>query len=268
MRYPSGKTVIWAILGHPVAHIRAPEFLNPIIEAEGKDAFVIPFEIRQEDLEATVPELLKIKNLGGFIVTIPHKAAMARLCDELGPTASLAGTANAVRIDQGGRLVGDMFDGLGLVEGCRANGIEPRGRSVLMVGAGGAGRAIAFALAEAGAKSLTIANRTAEKAETLAREVRDAFPDCVTTAGPADGTGHEVIIQATSLGLHAEDSLPVNPATLDPSSQLFDIIAVRDTELMQAARGRGLETVVGGRPMVEHQAKAQIAFLRPPSLQS
>jgi shikimate dehydrogenase len=266
MRYPSGKSHLWAILAHPVAHVRAPEFLNPLIEREGRDAFLVPFHVLPEDLEALLPALVRVRNLKGFIVTIPHKPAMARLCHELGPSGRRTGTVNTVRIEEGGRLVGDMFDGLGLVMACRANGIEPHGNSVLLVGAGGAGRAIAFALAEAGAARLTVANRTPKKAASLAREVQDAFPDCIAATGPADGTGHHIVVQATSLGLKPEDALPMDPATLSSEMQLFEIIAARDTELMQAARERGLRTVVGGRPMIEHQAKAQIDFLDPPPI--
>lgn len=266
MRYPSGKTAIYAILAHPVAHVRAPEFMNPLFEAEGRDGFIIPFHVLPEDLEDLIPRLKAIRNLKGFIVTIPHKPAMARMCKTLGPGAALTGTANTVRIEPDGSLSGDMFDGLGLVEGARANGIEPRGKAVLLVGAGGAGRAIAFALADAGVSRLTIFNRTAEKAEQLAAEVEKAFPDIPVSAGPADATGHEVIIQATSAGLKPDDPLPMDASTLAPGMQLFEIIAVRDTPIMEAARKAGLETVVGGRPMIEHQAKAQIAFLDPPLL--
>jgi shikimate dehydrogenase len=266
MRYPSGKTAIYAILAHPVAHVRAPEFLNPIFEAEGRDGFIVPFHVLPEDLEGLVPRLTGIKNLKGFIVTIPHKPAMYRMCRTLGPAARLTGTANTVRIEPDGSLSGDMFDGLGLVEGARANGIEPGGKAALMLGSGGAGRAIAFALADAGVSRLTIANRTAAKARSLAAEVAEAFPNVPVAAGPADATGHDVIIQTTSLGLKAEDALPMDAATLRPEMQLFDIIAVRDTELMQLARQVGLRTVVGGVPMIEHQARAQIAFLDPPRL--
>jgi shikimate dehydrogenase len=266
MRYPSGRSHLWAILAHPVAHVRAPEFMNPLIEREGRDAFIVPFHVLPEDLDALVSELMRVRNLKGLIVTIPHKPAMARLCHELGPNGRRTGTANTVRIEEGGRLVGEMFDGLGLVMACRANGIEPQGRAVLLVGAGGAGRAIAFALAEAGAARLTIANRTPEKAASLAREVQDAFPGCAAAAGPADATGHQIVIQATSLGLKPEDPPPMDPASLSSEMQLFEIIAVRDTKLMEAARERGLRAVVGGRPMIEHQAKAQIDFLDPPLL--
>jgi shikimate dehydrogenase len=266
MRYPSGKTAIYAILAHPVAHVRAPEFMNPIFEAEGRDGFIVPFHVLPEDLDDLVPRLTGIRNLKGFIVTIPHKPAMCRMCKTLGPGARLTGTANTVRIEPDGSLSGDMLDGLGVVEGAKANGIEPRGKAVLMLGAGGAGRAIAFALADAGVSRLTIANRTAAKAEALAAEVAKAFPSVPVGAGPADATGHDVIIQTTSLGLKAEDALPMDAATLRPEMQLFDIIAVRDTELMQLARQVGLRTVVGGVPMIEHQARAQIAFLDPPKL--
>jgi shikimate dehydrogenase len=266
MRHPSGKSHLWAILAHPVAHVRAPEFLNPLIEREGRDAFLVPFHVLPADLEALVPELVRVRNLKGFIVTIPHKPAMARLCHELGPNGRRTGTVNTVRIGEGGRLVGEMFDGLGLIMACRANGIEPQGRAVLLLGAGGAGRAIAFALAEAGAVRLTIANRTPEKAASLAREVHEAFPDCIAVAGPADATGHEIVIQATSLGLKPDDALPMDPATRSSEMQLFEIIAARDTELMQAARERGPRTVVGGRPMIERQAKAQIDFLDSPPI--
>lgn len=263
MRYPSGKTHLWAILAHPVAHVRAPEFMNPLIEAAGRDAFIVPFHVLPEDLEATVRAALRIRNLGGFIVTIPHKPAMAAMCDELGPNARLTGTANTIRIDDRTRLVGEMFDGVGLVGACKAGGMAPAGKRVLLVGAGGAGRAIAFALAAERVAALRIANRTPARAERLADEVRAAFPDLAVRAGPAGAGGHELIVNATSLGLKPGDPLPLPADGITAGMQLFDIIAVRETELMAEARRRGA-LVIGGRPMIEHQAMAQIEFLRPP----
>ena len=157
MHYPSGKTHLYAILAHPVAHVRASEFFGPIIQAEKRDAFVVPLHVLPDDLAGTVPVLQRIGNLKGLIITIPHKEAMAGLCDELGPNAELAGAVNTVRFEPDGRLAGDMFDGVGLVNGARAHGIEPRGARILLVGAGGAGRAIAIALADEGAAAITIA---------------------------------------------------------------------------------------------------------------
>lgn len=266
MHYPSGKTHLYAILAHPVAHVRASEFFGPIIEAEKRDAFVVPFHILPEDLATMIPMLQKIGNLKGLILTIPHKEAMAALCDEIEPNGQLADAVNTVRFEPDGRLVGDHFDGIGLVNAARANGIEPKGARVLMLGAGGAARAIAFALADEGAEKITIHNRTESRAKDLAAVVKAVFEDVEVSVGPADAAGHDLVINCTSLGLEPGDPMPMDPASLTPDMRLFDIIAPRDTELLAAAREKGLAKVVGGRPMVEHQVVAQLNFLGAPPM--
>ncbi len=268
MHYPSGKTHLYAILAHPVAHVRASEFFGPIIQAEKRDAFVVPLHVLPDDLARIVPVLQRIGNLRGLIITIPHKEAMAKLCDDLGANAQLAGAVNTVRFEPDGRLAGDMFDGVGLVNGARAHGIEPRGARILLVGAGGAGRAIAIALADEGAAAITIANRTESRARDLAAVVQAIFPEVEVEAGPPDPAGHDLVINCTSLGLQAGDPMPIDPTGLSPDMRLIDIIAARDTELMAAASALGLRTVIGGRPMVDHQAIAQLNFLGAPPLQS
>ena len=266
MQFPSGKTHLYAILAHPVAHVRASEFFAPIIAKEKRDAFLVPLHVLPEDLSAMVPMLQRIGNLKGVVITIPHKEAMAGLCDEMGPNAQLAGAVNTVRFEPDGRLIGDMFDGVGLVNAARAHGIEPRGAKVLMVGAGGAGRAIALAFADEGAAKITIANRTESRAKDLAAIVQTVFPDLDVKAGPVDPGGHDLIINCTSLGLKPGQPMPVDPAGLTTDMSLIDIIAPRDTELMEAARVIGLKKVIGGRPMVEHQVIAQLNFLGAPPL--
>lgn len=268
MHYPSGKTHLYAILAHPVAHVRASEFFAPIIAAEKRDAFLVPLHVTPEDLTAMVPMLQRIGNLKGLVITIPHKEATAALCDEMGPNAQLAGAVNTVRFDPDGRLIGDMFDGVGLVNAARANGIEPKGARVLMVGAGGAGRAVALAFADEGAAKITIANRTESRAKDLAAIVQTVFPEVEVKAGPADPAGHDLIINCTSLGLKPGQPTPLDPAALSSEMSLIDIIAPRDTELMEAARAVGLKKVVGGRPMVEHQVRAQLEFLGAPPLEA
>jgi shikimate dehydrogenase len=266
MHYPSGKTHLYAILAHPVAHVRASEFFGPIIQAEKRDAFLVPLHVLPEDLPQMVPVLQKIGNLKGIILTIPHKEAMAKLCDEMGPTGQLADAVNTVRFEPDGRLVGDHFDGVGFVNAARANGIEPKGAKILMLGAGGAARAIAFALADEGAAAITLYNRTESRARELAAIVQAVFEDVEVKAGPADAAGHDLIVNCTSLGLKPGDPMPMDPATLTPDMRFFDIIAPRDTELMEAARAAGLAKVVGGRPMVEHQVVAQLNFLGAPRI--
>jgi shikimate dehydrogenase len=256
----SGKTRLYAILAHPVTHVRAPEFFNPAFEAHGVDAFIVPLHVRPEDLADLVPRLQKIGNLHGLVVTIPHKEAMAGLCDELGPDGALIGAVNTVRFESDGRLVGDMFDGVGLVRGALAHDIFMKGKRVLLVGAGGAGRAIAFALAREGVRALTIANRTASRAAALAAEVAKAAPGMEVTSGPPDPSGHDVIINATSLGLHETDPLPVDPDLLRPEMAVIEIIAATEvTPLRRAAIDIGCRTM-GGRPMVAHQIESQLRF--------
>ena len=268
MHYPSGKTHLYAILAHPVAHVRASEFFGPIIQAEKRDAFLVPLHVLPKDLPEMVPMLRRIGNLKGLVITIPHKAAMAKLCDEVGPNGQLAGVVNTVRFEEDGRLVGDMFDGVGFVNAARANGIEPKGARVLMLGAGGAARAIGIALGDEGAEAITIANRTESRAGELAAVVQTVFPEVEVKAGPADASGHDLIVNCTSLGLKPGDPMPMDPTTLRPDMRLFDIIAPRDTELMDAAHAAGLAIVVGGRPMVEHQVVAQLNFLGAPPIGS
>jgi shikimate dehydrogenase len=130
---------------------------------------------------------------------------------------------------------------------------------VLLLGAGGAARAIAFAMAAEGPAGLGIWNRTGERAARLVAEVKAAFPALEVAVSPADGRGFDLVVNCTSLGMHAGDPLPMDPASLAAEWGFIDIIAVRDTELMQAARARGCR-VVGGRPMAELQIEAQLRF--------
>lgn len=256
----SGKTHLYAILAHPVTHVRAPEFFNPVFESHGVDAFMVPLEVRPEDLADVVSRLQKIGNLHGLVLTIPHKEAMARLCHELGPEGRLVGAVNAVRFATDGRLIGDMFDGIGLIRGALAHDIFIKGKRVLLVGAGGAGRAIAFALAKEGMRALTIANRTASRAQALVADVANAAPGLEVRSGPPDPTGHDVIINATALGLHEADPLPVDPDLLTPEMAVIDIIAATEvTPWRRAAIDIGCRTM-GGRPMVDHQIESQLRF--------
>ena len=107
MHYPSGKTHLIAILAHPVGHVSASAFYAPIIQAEKRDAFLVPLHVLPKDLPSMVPMLQKIGNLKGLVITMPHKEAMAKLCDETSPSGLLAGAVNTVRFEQGGVARGE-----------------------------------------------------------------------------------------------------------------------------------------------------------------
>jgi len=262
MKQPSGKTWYLALLAHPVVHVKAPSFVNPAFEKMGLDWFVVPLHVRPENLEAAVRGLQKIDNLVGVNLTIPHKEEMAKLCDELGPNAKLCGTVNAARFEPDGRLVGEMFDGVGLVIGQKENGIQLTGRSALIVGAGGAGRAVAFSYVQEGVSRLGVHNRSPERAERLVADIRSAFPEVDVAVATNDPTGWDVICNCTSLGLHEGDPVPVDTDRLTPEMDVVDIIAVRETELMQEAAKRGCR-VMGGVPMAVGQLTAFAEFYDP-----
>jgi shikimate dehydrogenase len=265
MNYPTGKTHLFLLIADPVAHVRAAQFVNPIFERKGLDAFLLPVHVRAGDLTDVVPRLARLGNVKGLIVTIPHKESMAQLCSELGPNAKMVRAVNAVRIEAGGRLVGEMFDGDGLIATARASGIGYRGRRVLILGAGGAGRAIAFAMARECAAAIGVYNRTAARAARLVADIKAQFPQAAAKVAAPDARDIDLVVNCTSVGLHAGDAPPLEFATLGPPTDVIDIIAVRDTELMQAARAKGCK-VVGGRPMVELQLDAQLAFIGTPPM--
>jgi len=262
MRQPSGKSWYLALLAHPVEHVKAPSFINPTFEKMGLDWFLTPMHVRPENLEGAIRGLQKVDNLLGVNLTIPHKEAVARMCDELGPNAALTGTANVVRFEPDGRLVGEMFDGVGLIIGQKEHGIGLAGRSALIAGAGGAGRAVAFAYLQEGVSRLGIHNRTTERAERLVADIRERMPDADVFVAGTDPTGYDVVCNCTKLGLHEGDPVPVDVENLTSGTDVVDIIAVRETELMRAGVAKGCR-VMGGVPMAVGQVAAFANFFDP-----
>jgi shikimate dehydrogenase len=249
----TGHTKIYAIISDPVGHVRAPEVFNEFFAQNNSDAVLIPIHVAPEGLKAVLTAFRAMKNLGGIVVTVPHKTVIAALCDELGDAGRAIGSVNAVRREADGRLIGNMFDGAGFVAGLRSQGHDPAGRRTLLVGAGGAAGAIAFALAEAGVASLTIANRTRSKAEEIVARVTRFFPDRPIRVGTADPTGHDIVINATSLGLKPGDPLPLDTERLVPSMIVAEIIMKPETTaLLAAAKAKGC-AVHYGRHMLDQQ---------------
>ena len=163
----TGKTRVFMIIGDPVAQVRAPEVYNHLFALHGVDAVVVPVKVPAAQLAGFVRHAFEAENLGGFWVTIPHKAAMHDLMQICDPVAQTAGAVNAVRRSPQGGLEGALFDGLGFVKGLDHFGIDVAGRQVLVVGAGGGGQAVAAALAQRGPARLAIANRSTPKAQAL-----------------------------------------------------------------------------------------------------
>jgi shikimate dehydrogenase len=257
----TGTTRLFGVIADPIEHVRACEVFNPRFRARGIDAVLVPFHVRPADLARALDGFRALSNLGGVLVTIPHKEAILDLVDSVGPQAERVGAGNVIRRTADGRLEAENFDGLGFVAGLEAAGHAPAGREVLLVGAGGAGKAVAFALAEAGVRRVVVANRNAARAEALAEGVRAVFPAVATAVGPPDPAGFELVVNATSLGLEPDDPLPVDPAAASAGTVIADIIMKPErTRLIDAAEACGL-TVHLGRHMLDHQVPLLARFL-------
>ena len=257
----SGKTRIFGVIASPIDHVRAPMVFNPEFAKRGIDAVLVPMHILPEHLPETLNALAQLPNCGGVAVTIPHKMTAASLCDELGMGAEITGAVNAIRFEDG-RMIGDNFDGMGFVAGLVGEGHDPKGADALLLGAGGAGRAVALALAEvmaeSGAGRLTIHNRDATKAEALVELLKAQYPQLAVACADAAQintrkTEANLLINATSLGLHDDDALPLALEGVKESAVIADIIMVPEmTKWLMDAERRGL-TCHKGRYMFDYQ---------------
>lgn len=249
----TGNTRISAIIADPIHHVKTPQGINARLLANQVDGVLVPVHVSAEDLPAVVKGFRAMKNLQGFIVTVPHKSAILALCDEVEEDAQRIGAVNVVRRDENGRLRGYILDGEGFVAGLKGANIPLANQTTYLAGAGGAANAIAFALAKNGVKQLTIANRTAEKAEDLIDRLSKAYPKCQYQLGSRDPSGHNLVVNATSLGLRAEDALPLDTEPLTPDQTVAEIIMQpAETALLAAAKSKGCQ-VHPGLPMLQNQ---------------
>ena len=264
MPWVEGTTPVFGVIAHPTDHVRAPMVFNPHFAATGLPHVMVPIDAPPPRLEAIITGLRAIPNFRGLAVTIPHKMALANLCDTLGTAAELTRAVNAVRFDNDGTMHGDNFDGAGFVAGCRGNGFDVAGKNVLLIGAGGAARAIAVALCQAGINEFNIANRNLKKAEELVQLLswKIGFNQATAVAlADCDGSGANMIINSTSLGLKVDDPLPLPLNNVKGDTVIADIIMVpSETKWLAAAKAAGLQ-VHYGRHMLDYQMELVGKFI-------
>ncbi|WP_328345821.1 shikimate dehydrogenase family protein [Micromonospora sp. NBC_00421] len=258
----SGTTRLYVVLGDPVVQVRSPLLVNPLLARLGVDAVLVPVHARPEHLARILDGLRCVGNVDGIFVTVPHKAAVVALADRCSPMVRIAGSANALRRDDDGSWYAENFDGLGFVAGLVAAGHEPAGRRVALVGAGGAGSAIAAALLSAGVDRLAVCDPDTARLAGLRSRLDPHWPGrTVTSAGP-DLDGVDLVVNATPLGLEPDDPLPMRPDLLPPGSVVADIIMhPRETRLLRAAAARG-HTVHHGFHMLDGQLDSYRSFFR------
>lgn len=241
-----GTTRLMGVIGDPIAQAKTPVAINPLFAARGADIACIPLHVPASDLSTIWAGLKAMPNLIGFGITLPHKQTAVELCDSLDPVAARVGAVNVVRRERDGSFRGYQFDGKGFVRGLLAKGIVIEDRGVLLVGAGGAAVAIAFALVEAGARNITVSNRTIDKAEALAETVNAGFGRGAAKAGMPKPEAGALVVNATSLGLKDTDALPLDAGLLQPGMTLAEVIAQPETTpLLSLADKRGVQVHSG-----------------------
>lgn len=261
----TGHTRFLAHLGVPTESFKAPMIYNPWFEKCGIDAIVVPMGCEAEDFAAFLPLLFRMRNIAGALITMPHKVSVVGLLDEASTTVKVCGACNAVRRDASGRLVGDMFDGEGFVRGVLAKGRAIEGASVLVVGSGGVGSAIAASLARAGAARLCLFDTRAESAERLAAKLKAHYPALTIVTGSRDPAGHDIVVNATPLGMNPGDPLPMDMERVAPSALVGEVVMKQEeTPFLAAARARGCATQIG-TDMLFEQIPAYLEFFGFPS---
>jgi len=246
----SGKTQICGLIGDPVEHSISPAMQNASFRKLGLDYIYLPFRVAKENVGAAIAGMRAL-NMRGLNVTIPHKLAVIPYLDRVDDLAEKIGAVNTI-VNDNGVLTGYNTDSAGFLRALIETGVDPKGKNVVVVGAGGAARGIVFALIGNSAK-LTVVNRTLTRAEELARRAREVFgraprvsalsrPDLAALVKEAD-----IVVNTTNVGMHpAEGESPVPCELLRPGLTVYDIVYNPiKTRLLRDAEAAGAKTIGG-----------------------
>jgi shikimate dehydrogenase len=252
----SGRTRLVFLAGDPIGHTRGYAEYAEAFAAAGRDAAYLPAAVPPEGFAAFLTGLRQMRNVAGVVATIPHKPA-AFAASRPDAAARRAGAANLLRPGEGGGWESTMLDGAGFLAATRAAGIALAGRRVQMLGAGGAGRAVAMAIAEEAPAALAIHDPDAGRAAALAEVVRREFPGLAVAVALA---ASETLVNCSPVGMGEDPRLPLPEALIPAGGAVYDIVNRPDTALLDAARRRGCR-VDHGRSMMLAQVPLLIDFL-------
>lgn len=256
----TGETRLYVVIGDPIRQVRSTQLYNKMAAERGKDVVFVPLQFAEADFESGIRGLRAFMNLAGIIATIPHKPKLLPVTDVVQERAKVVGAVNSIRIEEDGSWVGDIFDGVGYVNGLKSEGIDPKGKSVLLIGAGGAGAACAVELAQAGVSKLRIAELDKTKLDTLLASLSAAFPGLDVRESEPAPEGFDIVANATPVGMRADDPFPVDPDRLHSSQIVTEMIMKPNvTRFLEAAAAKGCRTQIGYHALVG-QATATLSF--------
>ena len=243
----SGATRVYFIVGDPIAQVRSPKGVTAALREAGRDALVVPAHVSPGDLAAFFAGVAPMRNVDGVIITVPHKFSAAGFCASLTDEAAFLGAVNTLRRTPEGGWHGGMFDGTGFVAALEDAGCDLQGKRALLVGAGGAGSAIGHALVHAGVASLDVRDNDAARTQSLVTRLAALQRGAVHAASAEiDGASYDVVVNASPMGMRADDPLPVDVSRLPASTFVGDVVTKPPlTPFIEAAHARGCKTVTG-----------------------
>lgn len=241
----NGATRVHFIVGDPIAQVKSPAGVTQAFADHARDAVCVPAHVSPTQLAAWVRGVSLAQNVDGIIVTVPHKFACTDLCATKSDRATFLHTVNTMRRNADGSWHGDMFDGLGFVAAMQDKGCQPSGKNALLVGAGGAGSAIAHALVMAGVSELAIHDPDDQRRGSLVDRLA-GLGKCPVRHGSADPRGFALVVNATPVGMKEGDPFPLDVSKLEPSMFCGCVITVPAvTRFIAAAREKGCATMTG-----------------------
>jgi len=259
MRYPSVHTKLVGLFGHPLGHSLSPAMHNRVFTKLGMDYLYLPIQVEANDLKTVFNGLIRM-NFAGFNVTIPHKVRILDFMDEIDPLAEIIVAVNTIRIT-GGRARGYNTDGIGFITSLKtSHDAAVSGKTLLILGGGGAARAITAISAAQGAQRIYLCNRTLGKAQSMAADLNARTRDIIA-AIPMDGPalrdvmpGCDILVNATSVGMHPRtDAIPIDENLLYPGLLVVDLVYnPRMTRLLTCAQKAGCR-ILGGLGMLVYQ---------------
>ena len=251
----SGAAQLAGVIGWPVKHSKSPVLHGYWLRQHGIDGAYVPMAVSPDALPRAVHGLRAL-GFRGANVTVPHKQAVMICCDRIEDAARRIGAVNTLVVEADGELVGRNTDGIGFLGNLRAaeTGWRPGSGPAVVIGAGGAARAILVALLDAGVPEIRLVNRTIEKARALREEFSNTILPVPLAEGGDTLAGSTLVVNTSSLGMEGQPPLDLSLDQLPPDATVTDIVyAPLETPLLSAARARGNPTV-DGLGMLLHQA--------------